>query len=107
MGIVTTVNTRIFFEKNHCPGTHSFGNLLPRNRSCIAPFSGVCKEFKFACIDTAGEIISSSATDTLSASPHRIVHRGRLLAKLVKCYEVIATLRSGLPSHDLSSVRIV
>jgi hypothetical protein len=40
--------------------------LLPRNRSCIAPFSGLLKEFKFACIDTAGEIVSSSATDISS-----------------------------------------
>jgi hypothetical protein len=33
----------------------------------FAPFSGVCIESEFACIDTAEEIISSSATDTLSA----------------------------------------
>jgi hypothetical protein len=71
------------------------------------PSQASVRNSKFACIDTAGEIISSSATDTLSALPHRIVHRARLLAKLVKCYEVtITTLRSGLPSHDLSSVRI-
>jgi hypothetical protein len=72
------------------------------------PSQASVRNSKFACIDTAGEIISSSATDTLSALPHRIVHRARLLAKLVECYEVtITTLRSGLPSHDLSSVHIV
>jgi hypothetical protein len=49
------------------PGIHSFGNLLLRQSLLFAPFSGVCIESEFACIDTAEEIISSSATDTLSA----------------------------------------